>query len=291
MADENEKSPDDRSEELYTWISMIPSLKQKKNLPRDFSDAVLMAEILKVYYPRYVDLHNYVPANSLTTKKENWGILNRKVFSKIDMKLSKDTISQLANSHPGVAEHLLLELRDKVLCNDKEKGKNKKYATIEENSCFADRLTAETECSRRSIYARVKERLFFIVQWLLSWLCVWNYFPSIKFRKESTDTVSRTENTWENRNVEDGSIPHYVCTQLKQELCEKDDIICTLNRKVEYLESAMKVKDLRISNLASQILQNAVDSEQLGKVQTNNDTQIKSRFQLLHVRDKFKVEE
>ncbi|XP_076624662.1 uncharacterized protein LOC143343562 [Colletes latitarsis] len=289
MADENEKSPDDRTEELYTWISMIPSLKQKKNLPRDFSDAVLMAEILKVYYPRYVDLHNYVPANSLTTKKENWGILNRKVLSKIDMKLSKDTINQLANSHPGVAEHLLLELRDKILCNDKEKdpvekGKNKKYATIEENLCFdSDRLTAATECSRRSIY----ERLFFIVQWLLSLLCVWNYFPSIKFRKESTGAMSRTQNTWENRNVEDGSIPYYVCTQLKQELCEKDDIICTLNRKVEYLESAMKVKDLRISNLASQILQNAVESEQLAKVETNNDTQIKSRFQLLHVRDKF----
>lgn len=74
-----------------------------------------MAEVLKVYYPRYVDLHNYVPASSLTTKKDNWNMLNRKVLSRIDMKLNKDTINQLANSHPGAAEHLLLEVKNKIL--------------------------------------------------------------------------------------------------------------------------------------------------------------------------------
>lgn len=75
----------------------------------------MMAEILKIYFPRYVDLHNYVPVNSLTTKKENWNTLNRKVLSKIDMKLTKDIIHQLANCHPGVAEHVLIELKNKLL--------------------------------------------------------------------------------------------------------------------------------------------------------------------------------
>lgn len=74
-----------------------------------------MAEILKIYYPRHVDLHNYVPANSITMKKENWQILNRKVLSKIDMKLTKNIINQLANCYPGAAENILLELRKKVL--------------------------------------------------------------------------------------------------------------------------------------------------------------------------------
>lgn len=77
----------------------------------------MMAEILKVYYPRYVDLHNYVPVSSINTKKENWSLLNRKVLSKIDMKLNKDTINQIANCQPGAIENVLLELRNKVSKN------------------------------------------------------------------------------------------------------------------------------------------------------------------------------
>lgn len=48
-------------------------------------------------------------------KKENWKILNRKVLSKIHMKLNKNIINQLANCHPGTAEYFLLELKKKVL--------------------------------------------------------------------------------------------------------------------------------------------------------------------------------
>lgn len=76
-----------------------------------------MAEVLKIYYPRFVDLHNYIPASSLTSKKDNWNMLNRKVLCKIDMKLSKDAIHQLASSEPGAAERMLLELKNKVLKN------------------------------------------------------------------------------------------------------------------------------------------------------------------------------
>lgn len=101
-----------------------------------------MAEVLKVYYPRYVDLRNYVSACNLTTKKENWNILNRKVLGKIDMKLSRDTVSQLANSHPGAAEHLLLELRNKLLkdpehnapLNIKEKNSEEEGKTLSRKS-------------------------------------------------------------------------------------------------------------------------------------------------------------
>lgn len=39
MANENETTPEDQSEELHTWISSIPFSKPKRNLKRDFSDA------------------------------------------------------------------------------------------------------------------------------------------------------------------------------------------------------------------------------------------------------------
>lgn len=77
--------------------------------------AVLTAEVLKLYYPRHVELHNYVPASSINTKRENWKMLNRKVLVKLDMKLSSDTIHQLANGSQGAIEKLLTKLRMKVL--------------------------------------------------------------------------------------------------------------------------------------------------------------------------------
>lgn len=78
-----------------------------------------MAELLKRYYPRHVDIHNYISGNSISKKIDNWCTLNRKVLSKLDIKLGRDVINQLANSQPGVIEKVLTELRVKILkdCN------------------------------------------------------------------------------------------------------------------------------------------------------------------------------
>lgn len=78
-----------------------------------------MAELLKRYYPKHVDVHNYVAGNSIAKKIDNWYTLNRKVFSKINMKLRKELINQLASSQPGVIEKVLADLRAKILkdCN------------------------------------------------------------------------------------------------------------------------------------------------------------------------------
>lgn len=38
-----------------------------------------MAELLKHYFPRHVELHNYIPANSFANKLKNWNWLNDKV--------------------------------------------------------------------------------------------------------------------------------------------------------------------------------------------------------------------
>lgn len=74
-----------------------------------------MAELLKRYYPKYVDVHNYVAGNSTAKKLDNWSTLNRKVLSKIDMRLEKETINQLASSQPGIIEKVLADLRIKIL--------------------------------------------------------------------------------------------------------------------------------------------------------------------------------
>lgn len=89
-----------------------------------------MAELLKRYYPKYVDVHNYVAGNSIAKKVDNWCTLNRKVLSKIDIKLGKELINQLASSQPGVIERVLADLRTKIL-KDSNADKESLYADNE----------------------------------------------------------------------------------------------------------------------------------------------------------------
>lgn len=41
--------------------------------------SVLAAEIIKHYFPRIVEIHNYTPANAVKQKMDNWYLLNRYV--------------------------------------------------------------------------------------------------------------------------------------------------------------------------------------------------------------------
>ncbi|XP_046630017.1 sperm flagellar protein 1 [Neodiprion virginianus] len=136
-------------EEIYAWIDQIQFSRPKRNIARDFSDAVLMAELLKKYYPRYVDVHNYIAGSSIAKKIDNWAMLNRKVLSKLDMKLSKEVIGRLANSQQGVIEKVLSSLRAKIL-KDCNADRDSLYFDHEENgrggkNGDADRLGGRTD--------------------------------------------------------------------------------------------------------------------------------------------------
>ena len=41
-------------EDLYAWVDSVPLSRPKRNIARDFSDGVLMAEILSHFYPKLV---------------------------------------------------------------------------------------------------------------------------------------------------------------------------------------------------------------------------------------------
>ena len=55
----------------------MPLSKPKRNIARDFSDGVLVAEVVHHYFPKLVELHNYSAANSVRQKLYNWATLNR----------------------------------------------------------------------------------------------------------------------------------------------------------------------------------------------------------------------
>jgi hypothetical protein len=83
---------EDEMEQLLEWIDGISFSRPKKNLSRDFSDGVLVAEILKQYYPKLVQLHNYPSASALNAKFNNWKTLNCKPCP-IQRKLSGNSSS------------------------------------------------------------------------------------------------------------------------------------------------------------------------------------------------------
>ncbi|NXG20757.1 SPEF1 protein, partial [Grallaria varia] len=61
-----------------------------------------------------VDLHSFVPTSSTAQKLANWGHLNRKVLSKLNLRIPDELIRQLVQSQLGAAEKVLLQLRDRI---------------------------------------------------------------------------------------------------------------------------------------------------------------------------------
>lgn len=82
--------PQDELPLLYTWIDGIPLSRPKRNISRDFSDAVLAAEVVAHYCPRLVDVHNYSAANGLAQKIYNWSTLNSTCDNSLRLALFKE---------------------------------------------------------------------------------------------------------------------------------------------------------------------------------------------------------
>nr|XP_012999032.1 sperm flagellar protein 1-like [Cavia porcellus] len=99
---------------LRAWLDRLPLSRSKRHLARDFSDGVLVAEIVKHFHPRLVDLHSYIPACNTDQKLSNWSLLNRKVFHRLHFCVSEAEIRNVVASVPGAIEPILCALREKV---------------------------------------------------------------------------------------------------------------------------------------------------------------------------------
>ena len=117
--DELNNVQDDESElmYIYEWVDSIELSRPKKNIARDFSDGVLLAEIIKSYLPHLVDLHNYPSCSNSKHKESNWNVLNNKVLKKMHIKLTKDEIDSIIKAKPLAIEKLLQ--RDYVVLQNK----------------------------------------------------------------------------------------------------------------------------------------------------------------------------
>ncbi|XP_068183906.1 sperm flagellar protein 1 [Antennarius striatus] len=108
------KLNEEELQDLYAWIDRIPLSRPKRHISRDFSDGVMAAEVVKHFFPKLVELHNYIPANSTQQKLSNWSVLNRKVFSKLSFSIPEETVKRIVLNTAGVIEPILSALRQKI---------------------------------------------------------------------------------------------------------------------------------------------------------------------------------
>ena len=110
----NENLSDEQLRSLYAWIDAIPLSRPKRNIQRDFSDGVLLAEVVAVYFPSLVEVHNYGAANSLKQKVYNFETLNSRVLKKLGYQIPRSAIDDVVNCRPGAIESVLNNLQLKM---------------------------------------------------------------------------------------------------------------------------------------------------------------------------------
>jgi hypothetical protein len=105
---------DEQLRALYAWIDAIPLSRPKRNVWRDFSDGVLVAEVIAAYFPQLVEIHNYPTANSIKQKVYNFETLNQRVLKKFGMTIPRDTIEDIVNCKNGAIESMMNQLQMKM---------------------------------------------------------------------------------------------------------------------------------------------------------------------------------
>jgi len=114
MSSLQEQLNEEQLRAIYAWIDAIPLSRPKKNIARDFSDGVMLAEVVAAYFPALVEIHNYPAANNVKQKIYNHETLNNRVLKKFGYTLPRETIEDIVNAKAGVIEVVLNNLQIKM---------------------------------------------------------------------------------------------------------------------------------------------------------------------------------
>lgn len=101
-------------DQLYAWVDGIPLTRPKKHMARDFSDGLLIAEIIHHFQPKLIDLHNFFDANSVQAKLKQWKLLETKAFKKLDLQVTKQDIDNMSKAKLETIEKVLYNLMTKL---------------------------------------------------------------------------------------------------------------------------------------------------------------------------------
>jgi hypothetical protein len=100
--------------DILSWLDTIPLSRPVRNLDSDFSDGILIAEIIAYFFPEYVDLELFHIARNMSQRTKNWRLLNSEVLSKISLHAPGTVVRDITNGDKRAVELFLLHLREKL---------------------------------------------------------------------------------------------------------------------------------------------------------------------------------
>ncbi|XP_065153620.1 sperm flagellar protein 1 [Paramisgurnus dabryanus] len=223
MMDGSNQIAGETLQDLYAWIDKIPLSRPKRNIARDFSDGVMAAEVVKHFFPKLVDLHNYTSAHSTQQKLCNWSTLNRKVFSKLNFNVPLDTVKKIVVSTAGYIEPVLCSLREKI----EERKAGKLLEGIQDLEYYSI-TNGQPESENRQV------------------MDIMHTSPTIVKKEEK---VSNAANLGPNV---DPSL-RLLLEEKEQAILALQDTVEILQMKVNRLEHLVHLKDLRIEDLTKHL--------------------------------------
>ncbi|XP_029450027.1 sperm flagellar protein 1 isoform X2 [Rhinatrema bivittatum] len=216
--------------DMYTKKSEQQLCENKEGAAEE---GILTAEVVKYYFPKLVEMHNYVPANSMQQKLSNWTTLNRKVLNKLNFSVPEDVMRKIVQCSPGVVELVLYTLRQKI-----------------EEKLKQNKMTTETS---QELGHPVEEN---------------NYtdagYPT---KQKNNPTINNVEHPSKGQHVSKSQHQGYTHTihgdtSFRIQLAEKEhalqetqEAVQILQLKVRRLEQLLQMKNIRIDDLTRRLQQ------------------------------------
>ncbi|XP_021352539.1 sperm flagellar protein 1-like isoform X5 [Mizuhopecten yessoensis] len=258
------------------WVETIPVSRDRRDLCKDFCDAVMMAEIIKHYFPKLVDLHNYNPASSTKQKLENWYLLNKRVLKRLGMDLSDDVIRALANGKRHVIDRILILLRmqiDNLLARQealvpvvsKSTGRaspSKSPRKTHRGETNSDRSALEPLAlpSERASQVKSPRRIYTKGEIPHNHPDRSHYYPSESLREFGLRTYFSDKRMLPDTlpiysyMYNHSHVPRLIMEEKELEIMQKEETIQMLNAKIQSMERLLNLKQVRIEDLHAKLV-------------------------------------
>jgi len=250
-------------EELYTWIDQIPLSRPKKDLKRDFSDGVLVAEVIKHYHPHIVELHNYQSALGVSKKAVNWHMLNRKVFKKLGFEVSDEVIHNITNCRQWAIERFLLLLQSKVGAGNTNQHPRLTQAGSGDRidaagqgqipygtSAVADNTSLPANFARSERQTGIPKLVGTSPQVINSPKCAAGTPAQRQLPQQQQLPPAQQV---QQQQLGGDVVPRILLEEKLQEVLAKDETIQILQAKIRRLEHLIQIKDIRIEDLQTRM--------------------------------------
>jgi len=100
--------------DILAWLDTIPLSRPVHNLESDFSDGILIAEIIGYFFPEYVEIEMFHVARNMSQRTKNWRLLNSDVLPKLSLHAPGTVVHDITNGDNRAVELFLLHLREKL---------------------------------------------------------------------------------------------------------------------------------------------------------------------------------